>query len=141
MLTDLYKCAAGIWVGDESRVAEGRGFEGERRRTIQTRTGVTEGRVRCSSLRHHPLPLLRVFYLSSPPRQSIDMADAASGSTERSVQVKLVLLGESSVAPSAFLGPRRACGACLPHTVGTPAACGLALWDVGCVLACGRGWC
>ena len=54
MLTELYKCAAGIWVGDESRVAEGRGFEGERRRTIQTRTGVTEGRVRCSSLRHHP---------------------------------------------------------------------------------------
>ena len=49
--------------------------------------------VRCSSLRHHPFPSIRVFYFSSALRPYIDMADAASGSTERSVQVKLVLLG------------------------------------------------
>ena len=62
---------------------------------IGTNKGVTEGRVplRCSSLRHHPFPSIRVFYFSSALRPYIDMADAASGSTERSVQVKLVLLG------------------------------------------------
>ena len=59
----------------------------------QTKAGVTLGRVRCSSLRHHPFPSIRVFYFSSALRPYIDMADAASGSTERSVQVKLVLLG------------------------------------------------
>lgn len=48
-----------------------------------------------------PSPSLRVFYFSSLSRPyDIDMADAASGSTERSVQVKLVLLGQYNLLPS-----------------------------------------
>ena len=68
---------------------------GKRRRTPGGQTRVRESRaaVRCSSLRHHPFPSIRVFYFSSALRPYIDMADVASGSTERSVQVKLVLLG------------------------------------------------
>lgn len=88
-------------------------------------------RVRCSSLRHlhHPFPSLRVFYFSSLPRPyDIDMADAASGSTERSVQVKLVLLGEYNLLPS--------CGGPPPHHSPTNM-----LSDVGlppCILATPR---
>ena len=59
-----------------------------------------------SSLRHHRPHLLRVFYSLSSPTLLIDMADAASGSTERSVQVKLVLLGEFALCIHALLAVR-----------------------------------
>ena len=50
---------------------------------------------RCALFLVTPSPTLSppCIVFSPPPRTDIDMADAASGSTERSVQVKLVLLG------------------------------------------------